>query len=171
MNASLTLLATVRAPRAVIDATQGHLRASGRRGLEGMALWAGHIEGDQFLVREAIIPLQQGHRTEHGLAVSVPGEELHRINMYLHRQGLRLVAQIHSHPTEAYHSDTDDRFAIATALGCLSIVIPDFAVRPFSLDDCAAYRLSKRPWWHGSKSVWWRQLSPVELARTLILTS
>jgi hypothetical protein len=48
-------------------------------------------------------------------------------------------------------------------------VVPDFAIRPFALDDCAVYRLSKRPWWHGSKSAWWRQLPPAELARTLIL--
>lgn len=169
MTASLSLLATVRTPLAVADATQRHLRASGRQGLEGMALWAGHVDGDQFRVSEVIVPQQQGHRTEHGLAVSVPGDELHRINIYLHRQGLRLIAQIHSHPTEAYHSDTDDRYAIATALGSLSIVVPDFAVRPFALNDCAVFRLSKRPWWHGSKSAWWRELPPAELTRTLML--
>jgi hypothetical protein len=103
--------------------------------------------------------------------VSVPGDELHRINMWLHRHRLRLIAQIHSHPTEAYHSDTDDRYAIATSLGSISIVIPDFAVRPFQLEDCAAYRLSNRPWWHFSSKPHWRRMRLAELRRTLKLGS
>jgi hypothetical protein len=170
MTITLTAVSQVLIPSSVIEATRSHLRATGERGLEGMALWAGRLDGERFHVLEAIIPQQQGHRTEHGLAVSVPGDELHRINIWLHRNRLRLIAQIHSHPTEAYHSETDDRYAIATALGSLSIVIPDFAVRPFGLDDCAAYRLSKRPWWHFSSKPRWRRMRLPELARTLKLT-
>ncbi|TNC65785.1 Mov34/MPN/PAD-1 family protein [Rubellimicrobium roseum] len=171
MSVSLTTIERVLVPVSIIEETQGHLRAAGSAGLEGMALWAGQAQGAQFQVRSVVIPQQQGHRTEHGLAVSVPGPELHRINMMLHRARLRLVAQIHSHPTEAYHSDTDDRYAIATALGSLSIVVPDFAVRPFRPDDCAAYRLSVRPWWQFSSEPYWRELPPTELARTLQITS
>jgi hypothetical protein len=132
-----------------------------------MALWAGELDAAVFHVRAVIIPQQQGHRTDHGLAVSVPGEELHRINMWLRAQRLRLIAQIHSHPTAAYHSETDDRYAIVTALGSFSLVVPDFAVRPFALDDCAAYRLSRRPWWHFTSQPHWRALPPAELANTL----
>ncbi|MCR5876886.1 Mov34/MPN/PAD-1 family protein [Phenylobacterium sp. J426] len=167
MTVSLTIVERVVAPRSVIEETQAHLRSAGVMGLEGMALWAGALEDNVFHIRAAIVPQQQGHRTEHGLAVSVPGAELHRINMWLHRNRMRLIAQIHSHPTEAFHSDTDDRYAIATALGSLSIVVPDFAVRPFRLDDCAAYRLSPRPWWHFSDQPHWRALGYPELSRTL----
>jgi hypothetical protein len=60
---------------------------------------------------------------------------------------LTLLAQIHSHPAEAYHSDTDDAFPIATAAGSLSLVIPDFAARPFALPECAVYRLSATGVW------------------------
>lgn len=171
MSGSLTIVNEVLVPQRVVDATQTHLRAAGRRGLEGMALWAGRQDGACFEVTDAVIPRQQGHRTDHGLAVSVPGVELHRINMLLHRAGLRLVAQVHSHPTEAFHSDTDDRYAIATALGCLSLVVPDFAVRPFALHDCAAYRLTRRRWWRFSSAPYWRRLHLPELSRTLKITS
>jgi len=171
MTGSLTQVTEVLAPRNVVEETQAHLRQAGSAGLEGMALWAGQQDGAQFHIRAAIIPQQQGHRTEHGLAVSVPGAELHRINMWLHRNRLRLIAQVHSHPTEAYHSSTDDRYAIATALGALSIVVPDFAVRPFRLDDCAAYRLSPSPWWRFSSTPYWRALPYPELARTLQIVS
>lgn len=171
MTVSLTTVERVLVPRKIADDTQANLRNVGRAGLEGMALWAGELDGGDFHVRAAVIPQQQGHRTKHGLAVSVPGEELHRINMWLHRSRLRLIAQIHSHPTEAYHSDTDDRYAIATALGSLSLVVPDFAVRPFALDDCAAYRLSTAAWSRFSSRPQWRALPFDELTRTVHITS
>jgi hypothetical protein len=170
MNASLTNVTEVLTPWRVVEETQTHLRRAGAEGLEGMALWAGQLTDSRFEVRAAIIPQQQGHRTEHGLAVSVPGSELHRINMWLHRNKLRLIAQIHSHPTDAYHSDTDDRYAIATALGSLSIVVPDFSVRPFALDDCAAFRLSMPSWWRFSSQPHWRALPHDELTRILKIT-
>ncbi len=171
MMVSLTTVERVLVPRKIADDTQAHLRNVGRNGLEGMALWAGELDGADFLVRAAVIPQQQGHRTEHGIAVSVPGFELHRINMWLHRNRLRLIAQIHSHPTEAYHSDTDDRYAIVTALGSLSLVVPDFAVRPFALNDCAGYRLSTPPWWRLSSRPQWRALPFEELTRTIQVMS
>lgn len=150
-------------PESVAAKTQAHLRRVGRDGLEGMALWAGKLEGERFTIVDAIIPRQQGHRSDHGLAVSVPGDELHRINMRLYENGLRLIAQIHSHPGHAYHSETDDEYAITTAMGSISIVVPDFAVRALQFDDCAAYRLSDRPWWHFSKRPRWRRLPLTEL--------
>jgi hypothetical protein len=53
-----------------------------------------------------------------------------------------LGGQIHSHPTSAYHSDTDDHFPLVTLVGALSIVIPDFALHaPDDKDDWALYRL------------------------------
>ena len=35
----------------------------------------------------------------------------------------------------------DDALPIATTVGCLSLVIPNFAREPFALDQCAVYRL------------------------------
>ena len=108
-----------------------------------------------FGVREVITPRQQGIRSDHGLAVVVDGQELHRVNLQLYRSGLRLLAQIHSHPTEAYHSAMDDECAIATALGSFSLVVPDFAREPLRLERCAVYRLTARPFWKpGSRPEW-----------------
>lgn len=47
----------------------------------------------------------------------------------LARGGLELRAQIHSHPTAAYHSATDDAFPAVAIPGFLSIVVPNFARR------------------------------------------
>lgn len=155
MRASLTQVCSVRLPKAVADETHTHLRAAGRRGLEGMALWVGTQDGVSFGVREVIIPEQIGLRGDHGLMVSVPGAELQRINLRLYKSGLRLLAQIHSHPTEAYHSAMDDQYAIATALGAFSLVVPDFARDAFSIARCATYRLTPSPWWKlGNRPSW-----------------
>jgi hypothetical protein len=67
--------------------------------------------------------------------------------VWLYESQLRLIGQVHSHPTQAYRSGTDDDFALATTAGCLSVVVPDFAQRPFSLRDCAVYRLQLSGEW------------------------
>ncbi|KUR78070.1 Mov34/MPN/PAD-1 family protein [Novosphingobium sp. FSW06-99] len=159
MRPSLTQVSSVGVPKPVADATHAALFAAGRRGLEGMALWAGTQDGTAFHVREAIVPQQKGIRSDHGLAVMVDAPELQRINLHLYQAELRLLAQIHSHPTHAFHSEMDDEYAITTALGSFSIVVPDFAVDPFSIARCATYRLSPRPWWKPGSRPYWASVS------------
>lgn len=169
MRASLTEITSVSLSTEAAGRTQAHLRAAGSRGLEGMALWVGVQDGPRFEVREAIIPEQQGVRGDHGLMVSVAGPELHRINLLLFRSGLRLLAQIHSHPTEAYHSEMDDEYAIATALGSFSLVVPDFARDPFSIAGCATYRLTPRPFWKSGKRPYWAQVPARRAAKIITI--
>ncbi|MCU1283309.1 MAG: Y4jG [bacterium] len=134
-------------PRRLADAGQAHLRTVGRCGNEGFALWIGRRTGRTFHVDETVIPEQRGLQFDSGVCVTVGNEELFRINKYLYATGRQLVAQIHSHPTVAYHSETDDTYPIATTAGAFSLVIPDFATRPFSLDECAVYRLVPHEGW------------------------
>lgn len=131
----------------VISEAIAHLRTVGNRGLEGVALWAGKQVAGEFTVERVIIPVQKAFRTEHGLLYTVGPEELHRINVWLYENQMTLIAQIHSHPGAAYHSETDDLYPIVTTVGALSLVVPDFARAPFELDNCAVYRLfSDRGW-------------------------
>jgi len=134
-------------PAACADAVQAHLRAVGRDGYEGLALWAGVQNGDLFRVSRTIIPEQQHVRNSDGVCVIIGAAELHRLNVTLYKEKLALLGQIHSHPGRAYHSDTDDRYAIATTVGCLSLVVPDFARAPFAISRCASYRLDGRGRW------------------------
>lgn len=123
------------------------MREVGELGYEGLAVFVGKSKGSLFEVTNIWVPQQQVHRSEDGLSVTVGAEELHRINVSLYRSGLELIGQIHSHPTDAFHSDMDDEFAIANAVGAISIVVPDFAARRFRLDDCAVYRLEQDGTW------------------------
>ncbi|HET6252975.1 MAG TPA: Mov34/MPN/PAD-1 family protein [Puia sp.] len=125
-----------------------HLRDRGEHRVEGVALWAGQAEGKTFHVLSTVIPAQTGYRTEDGLLYSVAGEELERINRLLYERRETLFLQVHSHPGEAYHSDTDDRYPIVTINGGLSIVVPDFGRGPFSVDSWAVYRLAPGGVWN-----------------------
>ena len=153
---------TVAVPKALAIEAYDHLRKVGRQGLEGFALWAGTIDGEITRVTHTIIPAQQGRRSATGVSVSVGPDELHRINVWAYEHQVRLIAQIHSHPTDAYHSDTDDAYAVVTTAGSLSLVFPDFASRPFSLDDCAVYQLTPEGRWS--------MLSVVEVLKLIKIT-
>ena len=128
-------------PISATSETQRFLRTVGTRGSEGLVLWCGKASGEVFEVISILIPRQRAIRNAQGVCAIVDGDELHRINMELYESGLRLIAQVHSHPTEAFHSDTDDEHSIVNTVGCLSLVVPDFAARDFALRDCAIYRL------------------------------
>jgi len=137
----------VHVPLPLALEAHSHLRQAGRKGYEAFALWAGELVGTTFEVRHTLIPQQTGHRLPTGVCVTVDAPELHRINVWLYQNKVKLVAQLHSHPTNAYHSDTDDEYPIATQLGSLSLVIPNFAAEPFALRRCAAYRLLPDQGW------------------------
>lgn len=147
-------------PRSIIADTHRLLRESGLKGFEGIALWAGTIaDGGTFHVSAVIRPAQRASVTEHGLLAAVDGDEIFRVNKLLNDKGMRLVAQLHTHPGEAYHSDTDDTFPLLSARGALSIVVPDFARGELTFERCAVYRLA-------AGNVW-RELRGAEVAALL----
>lgn len=123
------------------------LRFAGEKGVEAVALFAGIQVDKKFEIKEIIFPEQYGYIMEQGLMYAVEGNELHRINIWLYENQMNLIAQIHSHPNEAYHSAADDRFPIVDTYGGISIVVPNFAKGNISLLDCAVYRLSQTKSW------------------------
>ena len=137
----------IRVPRDVVEAIQQHLREAGSTHCEGVAFWAGRIAAEVFEVHAALVPAQIQTRSADGVAVMITGDELFRMNVWLHKNRMTVVAQLHSHPGEAYHSDTDNDYSIVTQAGGLSIVVPDFAHGPFSLDTAAVYRLDAQGAW------------------------
>lgn len=52
----------------------------------------------------------------------------------LARERRTIRAQLHTHPGGAFHSGTDDHWPVVSQPGFLSIVIPDFATGPVSLE-------------------------------------
>jgi hypothetical protein len=114
---------------------------------EGLVLWVGTRSDDESLVTTIVRPTQRCIKTEAGLLVVVEGRELHRLNVWLYERGLQMLAQVHTHPTDAYHSPTDDAIPIVTTPGGYSLVVPDFAYGPADLGTYACYRLSTEGTW------------------------
>ena len=135
-----------RIPRKLVTDAETTLRAAGRAGFERFALWSGKVEQDVFVAMSLLVPDQTAYKLESGVCVRVGGAELHRLNVWLFENRETLAVQIHTHPTEAYHSETDDTYPIATQAGALSIVIPDFCRRGLFVHDTATFRLRRGGW-------------------------
>ncbi len=130
----------------VVISTLETLQTYGKHGFEGLVLWVGEINGKVALVSQAVIPEQNPISNESGVGYFVDGDTLFRLNRMLANTGLRLIAQVHSHPTNAYHSEADDRYAIVTAEGGLSLVVPNFGRAPLDPAMWAIYRLTQGEW-------------------------
>jgi hypothetical protein len=133
--------------RLAIEQAHEFLRSVGEEEFEAVALFGGLIDGAVARITTTITPVQKTYKTEYGLMYRVEGMELHRINKWLHENKLLLLAQIHSHPTEAYHSEMDDEYTIVSTVGGLSIVVPDFAQKRLNHHQWAYYRLDKKGQW------------------------
>ncbi len=140
-------------PSDILEQTGTWLRRVGRRNSEAFVLWAGGFRTpEEFDVTTGIFPEQTSIHSVFGVGVRVEGEEIRRISRWLYENDKVLLGQVHSHPTQAFHSDTDDYFPLVTAKGQFSVVVPFFgrsALR--DLSHCAVFRLSG----YGD----WKQLS------------
>lgn len=143
---SLTEVVHFRVPADVREQTESSLRAAGREGYELFVLWSGRISGEAFEVLAAHVPRQTSSKTRDGLLVTVEGEALHMMNVWLYEHDQLLGAQVHAHPRKAFHSETDDTFPIVTTLGGLSLVAANFCRRGLSHRSSAAYRLQTDGW-------------------------
>jgi len=126
----------------VLDEARAFFETRGAEGLEATALIAQRSEG---IADRLVIPKQQaGRRPGHWVEVTQQGKlELAAALGF----DERYVARIHSHPDEAFHSETDDRNPALTYEGALSIVVPFFGLGlRRGLDACAVYVLLNSRW-------------------------
>lgn len=133
-------------PRSVVESTEQSLQEAGERGFELFVLWSGLIEDFSFHARHAHVPKQTSYQTDEGLLVRVEGAALHELNVWLFEHEEVLGVQVHAHPTDAFHSETDNTYPIVTALGGLSIVAAHFAQDGLVNKRMAAYRLTRSGW-------------------------
>ena len=133
-------------PADLCDACDAQLREAGETDNERFVLLSGVVRDERLVVRTMHVPKQRAFRLESGLCVRVDADELHRLNMWLYEHEERLAIQVHSHPTEAFHSDTDDAYPMVTTRGGLSLVVPDFARYGVRGPHTALYRLTEAGW-------------------------
>lgn len=129
------------------------IRSAGEDGYELFVVWSGTRDHDTFNVANVHIPDQVSYKLDSGLCVRVDGSELHRLNVWLYEAKQVIGVQVHGHPTDAYHSKTDDTFPITTLVGSLSIVLPNFGRDGWGSSGIAAYRLGRYGWLEISPSL------------------
>ena len=113
---------TLAVSRCLLTASAETLRELAGGVRESVILWTGIERASGALVRRMIIPRQRA--TAIGFEVSM-AERL-RIAQELADSGEKLLAQLHTHPRDAFHSPTDDRLALPRHTGAISIVVPNF---------------------------------------------
>lgn len=110
----------------LLERTRQTLLETGRGRVEAVALWAGAVhEEDRACVTQVITP----HQVAGPLHFNVALEVRIQLATELAAAGQVILAQIHTHPREAFHSPVDDRLAIPQHKGALSLVVPYFATK------------------------------------------
>ena len=135
-----------RVPATIVAQTENALRNAGAKGYEAFVLWSGCQNGREFDVRTVHVPKQDSYRLETGLCVRVDGNELHRLNVWLYEAGEIMAVQVHAHPSEAYHSETDDTYPVVATLGGVSIVAAEVCRDSLFTTSTAIYRLDPEGW-------------------------
>ena len=127
---------------------QGALQEGGTDAVEVFVLLAARWLDDHTVeITSAYVPDQRPGTHAKGFSVTVPGEELARLNRLWFENREFLAAQVHSHPTWPFHSPTDDGYAMTTQEGSISIVIGLFGYLPLDdLSACAVFRLEATHW-------------------------
>lgn len=132
-------------PIPVLDRTLSVLRDGGRLQAERVALWLAPSAGATML-NEVYEPYQETARDFFHL----PPESLRALMAHLRAKRLKVAAQIHTHPAEAFHSKADARWAIVRHVGALSLVLPHFAATTTTanfLDEVKTYEFSEAGEW------------------------
>jgi hypothetical protein len=115
--------------------TLEEIRMYGGRRSEALLFWGGILSASAAQVTGVYLP---GHRPD-GAHAALSKEESRWLVRQLHGRDEKLIAQIHSHPGEAYHSDGDDAGAASFHIGFLSIVVPQYGRGVACLSECAIF--------------------------------
>jgi proteasome lid subunit RPN8/RPN11 len=132
---------------AVLDATRDHLQSQGGLRNEGAVCWGGTIVNGDALITTVLMFTD----AEHWGGIHVSPAQTGLLYAHCHARGLTLLAQVHSHPRRAFHSDVDERAPHSAEPGFLSAVVPNFGTADYSnFTDWAVFEQVEyeqwRPW-------------------------
>lgn len=134
-----------------IKALDACLAPEQQKGHEGIAYLLGRTDGTVTLAVTAFRPKA---KTSPG-SFFVEPRAMARCVRTAANLGLQIVAQVHTHPGAAYHSDGDVEGARIRYAGYASIVLPDYGKHLPHFDGAAIYISS-----HTDK---WLELSPEDV--------
>jgi hypothetical protein len=146
-------------PHAVVHETELFFRSLPSS--EAIAYWTGVFNGGEAEIRSYIFPqMLSGHYEETYGHVDL--KTAFAVGRLVHQRREFLMIQLHTHPIEAFHSLTDDRYPISHRVGFISIVVPFYGQLP--LND-------QRKWeafeYRGTGK--WRHMPPKEVRKRFVI--
>ena len=119
----------LRVPTRLFEETFAMLRSCGRGREECQVLWLGPWR-DPSIVTSVI---HSNHHAHWG-GFQLDNDWITELWLRLAARNEGIRAQVHTHPANAFHSATDDAWPVVNLDGFLSLVIPNFAMGPVTLD-------------------------------------
>ncbi|OWK24736.1 hypothetical protein AJ87_18485 [Rhizobium yanglingense] len=136
-------MSRIKVGRSVVASTIERLQAGGRIGHERAVVWLG---SGADRIDELYEPRQRTRADQ----FYFDRQSMQMLLAHLREKRLRVLAQVHSHPGRAFHSEADDEWAIVRHAGALSLVLPRFA-QEATVDNflglAATYVLSTQNRW------------------------
>jgi hypothetical protein len=106
------------------------LRDCGRGDRECQVLWLSPWHDP-----DRIVKVVHSKHAGHAFGFQLEDEFIDRLWLDLAANGVGVRVQVHTHPGEAFHSQTDDEWPIVHTAGFLSLVVPDFARGPVGFEN------------------------------------
>lgn len=123
-------------PQEIWERTLTLVRAFGRRNSEALVFWGGIVSADgSAQVTGVYIP----RHAAQGDRVRLEALESRWLLRRLRERDEKLLAQVHSHPVDAFHSSGDDAAAASFHAGYISIVVPCYGRGVRDLSPCAVF--------------------------------
>jgi hypothetical protein len=135
-------VSVLRLPRPVLDSSFRQLRDCGAGRAECVVYWCASLDQPDLLTR-VVHPVHRAGSA--GYEVDSAWVTQFFLDLRSTRQTVRV--QVHTHPREAGHSRTDDRFSLVPAAGFLSLVIPCFASGPTGFAGTALVQMQPDGVW------------------------
>lgn len=145
-------------PSLVIDHTELALRQAGVNADEGFALWAGSLAAGDAYTSTLVLPRASTGPTHGVISEQTTAGVLNALD----ERDLVPIAQVHTHPHEAWLSKTDAIRPLVAVNGFISIIVPDYG-----FVDLSDVRLWSAHEYLGARR--WRELDSVERHRRLII--
>jgi proteasome lid subunit RPN8/RPN11 len=133
-----------RLARSVLPDSLAEMKRDGLRGNEGIVLWLGH-KGNGLAEVTHLVSLRGSGISKSPVNLTIDAWLINDVTDIALQLGVRLIGQIHSHGpgfgTDLSYSDRSYGVAVP---GYLSVVAPDYALRPSTLwSDCGVFVYEK----------------------------
>lgn len=120
------MLKKIQISRVLFEETWAGLNRIGRGATEAVAVWGG-TRGSQIEVVKKVYYIDQGGVLRRQRLHRIPAEEINNLFSRLRADGLSIIADVHTHPSEWVGlSPVDEANPTEFRIGFVSVVIPSF---------------------------------------------